>query len=77
MSRPTSIEAWVVDVDSPGQRGARVVIAPVWIRGGAPQDTPVRLRATMRGEPPRPGEAIRLFAILNPPPAPASPGAYD
>ena len=77
LSRPTSIEAWVVDVDSPGQRGARVVIAPVWIRGVAPQDTPVRLRATVRGEPPRPGEAIRLFAILNPPPAPASPGAYD
>ncbi len=75
--RPTTIEAWVVDVDSPGQRGARVVIAPVWIRGVAPEDTPLRLRATVRGEPPRPGEAIRLFAILNPPPAPASPGAYD
>lgn len=77
MSRPTSIEAWVVDVDSPGQRGARIVIAPVRIRGVAAEDTPVRLRATVRGEPPRPGEAIRLFAILNPPPAPASPGAYD
>lgn len=77
LSRPTVIEAWVVDVDSPGQRGARVVIAPVRIQGLAPDQTPVRLRATVRGEPPRPGEAIRLFAILNPPPAPASPGAYD
>ena len=77
LSEPTVIEAWVVDVDSPGQRGARVVIAPVWIRGLTPEQTPVRLRATVRGEPPRPGEAIRLFGILNPPPAPASPGAYD
>ena len=77
LSRPVFIEAWVVDVDSPGQRGARVVIAPVRIRGLAPDQTPVRLRATVRGQPPRPGEAIRLFAILNPPPAPASPGAYD
>ena len=77
LSAPTVVEAWVVDVDSPGQRGARVVIAPVWIRDLAPNQTPVRLRATVRGEPPRPGEAIRLFAILNPPPPPASPGAYD
>jgi len=77
LGEPTVIEAWVIDVDGPGQRGARVVVAPVWIRGLAPAQTPVRLRATVRGEPPRPGEAIRLFAILNPPPAPASPGAYD
>ncbi|MFN7107397.1 MAG: ComEC/Rec2 family competence protein [Brevundimonas sp.] len=77
MSEPTMIEAWVVDVDSPGQRGARIVVAPVWIRGLTPEQTPVRLRATVRGEPPKPGEAIRLFGILNPPPAPASPGAYD
>ncbi|WP_395943575.1 ComEC/Rec2 family competence protein [Brevundimonas sp.] len=77
LSEPTMIEAWVVDVDSSGQRGARIVVAPVRIRGLAPEQTPVRLRATVQGEPPRPGEAVRLFAILNPPPAPASPGAYD
>ena len=77
MARPTAIEAWVIDVDSPGQRGARIVVAPVWIAGLSPEQTPARLRATVRGDPPRPGQAIRLFAILNPPPAPASPGAYD
>ncbi|WAC58836.1 ComEC/Rec2 family competence protein [Brevundimonas sp. SL130] len=77
LSEATVIEAWVVDVDGPGQRGARVVVAPVWIRGLAADQTPVRLRATVRGEPPRPGEAVRLFVLLNPPPAPASPGAYD
>ncbi|WP_374513535.1 ComEC/Rec2 family competence protein [Brevundimonas sp.] len=77
MSRPTVIEGWVVDVDSPGAAGPRVVLAPVRIRGLAPEATPVRLRATVRGEAPEPGQAIRLYAILNPPPAPASPGAYD
>ena len=77
LAEPTLVEGWVLDVDSPGERGARVVIAPVRIRGLAPDQTPVRLRATVRGEPPPPGSPILLFAILNPPPAPASPGAYD
>ncbi len=77
LAEPTVIEAWVMDVDSPGERGARIVVAPVRIRGLAPETTPVRLRATVRGEPPAPGEAVRLYGILNPPPAPASPGAYD
>lgn len=77
MAEPTVVEGWVVDVDSPGAAGPRVVIAPVRIRGLAAEDTPVRLRATVRGVAPEPGEAVRLFAILNPPPAPASPGAYD
>ncbi|MBX9803438.1 MAG: ComEC/Rec2 family competence protein [Caulobacteraceae bacterium] len=77
MVQPTVVEAWVVDVDSPGEAGPRVVIAPVRIEGLAPEDTPTRLRATVRGVAPEPGEAVRLFALLNPPPAPAGPGAYD
>jgi len=77
MSDPTVVEGWVIDVDSPGAAGPRVVIAPVRIRGLTPDQTPVRLRATLRGAAPEPGQAVRLFAILNPPPAPASPGAYD
>ncbi|MFC7379416.1 ComEC/Rec2 family competence protein [Brevundimonas sp. GCM10030266] len=78
LERPTVIEGWVVDVDSPGSAGPRVIIAPVRIRGLTPEQTPVRIRATVRdAAPPEPGQAIRLFAILNPPPAPASPGAYD
>jgi competence protein ComEC len=47
------------------------------IRGLEPEATPIRLRATVKGDPPPPGTPVRLFAILNPPPAPASPGAYD
>ena len=77
MAEPTVVEGWVIDVDSPGSVGPRVVLAPVRIRGLAPEDSPVRLRATVRGVAPEPGQAVRLFALINPPPAPASPGAYD
>lgn len=77
MARPTVVEGWVIDVDSPGAAGPRVVIAPVRVEGLGPDETPVRLRATVRGVAPEPGQAVRLFALINPPPAPASPGAYD
>lgn len=78
LAEPTVIEGWVVDLDSPGSAGPRVLIAPVRIRGLAPEDTPVRVRATLRdGVLPRPGTPVRVYAVLNPPPAPASPGAYD
>ena len=77
LAEPTVVEGWVVDVDSPGQSGARVVLATTRIRGLAPELTPIRLRATVKGLPPPPGSPIRLFALVNPPPAPAAPGAYD
>jgi len=77
MDGPVVVEGWIVDVDSPGANGARVMVAPVRIRGLAARDTPVRVRATLKGAPPPPGAPIRLFGLLNPPPSPASPGAYD
>jgi competence protein ComEC len=73
----TTVEGWVVDVDSPGAKGARVLIAPAWIEDLSPDRTPTRIRLTMRGDTPPPGSPIRVRAILNPPPPPASPGAYD
>ncbi|MBX7247703.1 MAG: ComEC family competence protein [Caulobacteraceae bacterium] len=72
-----TVEGWVVDVDSPGAKGARVLVAPAWIEGLTAAETPTRIRLTLRGETPPPGSAIRVRAILNPPPPPASPGAYD
>jgi len=77
--RPQPIEAWVVDVASPGESGQRLLLAPIRIGDWAPRDTPIRTRVTLRpGMPlPKPGEAVRLLAIVNPPPPPASPGAYD
>lgn len=76
---PRTLEAFVVDVASPGQGGQRLLLAPVRISGLAPEETPVRVRVTLRDgqTSPAPGSAVRLRAILNPPPPPASPGAYD
>ncbi|WP_163231286.1 ComEC/Rec2 family competence protein [Caulobacter rhizosphaerae] len=73
-----TIDGFVVDVVSPGAGGPRLLIAPVWISRLAPGDTPKRVRVTVEAEDiPAPGQAIRLRAMLGPPPPPAAPGAYD
>ncbi|MDZ4371786.1 MAG: DUF4131 domain-containing protein, partial [Phenylobacterium sp.] len=78
-ARPQWVEAWVVDIASPGEGGQRLLLAPTRVGDWAAGDTPIRIRVTLRpGTPlPKPGDAVRLLAILNPPPPPASPGAYD
>ena len=77
-ARPQTLEGWVVDVVSPGQGGPRLLIAPYRIGSWAPEATPIRVRVTLRGGYlPAPGEPIRLLAVINAPPQPASPGSYD
>jgi len=78
-TRPTRLEGWVVDVSSPGQGGQRLLIAPYRVENVAPAATPIRVRITLRpgGPIPAPGDPIRLLAVVNAPPPPASPGAYD
>ncbi len=73
------VEAFVVDVASPGQGGgSRIILAPIRVQGLAPEATPTRMRVTLRSSiPPEPGTAVRLLTLINPPPAPASPGTYD
>ena len=77
--RAVAVDAFVVDVLSPGASGgARVLLAPVRIAGLTPDQTPKRLRATIDPTAvPGPGAAVRVLARLNPPPPPVSPGAYD
>lgn len=41
------------------------------------EQVPHRLTLTVRGEAPRPGTPVAIRAVLNPPPPPASPGAFD
>ncbi|MGR4864105.1 ComEC/Rec2 family competence protein [Caulobacter sp. LARHSG274] len=73
-----TVEGFVVDVVSPGAGGPRLLIAPVAVSGLAPEDTPKRVRVTVEPDAvPAPGQAVRLWAMLGPPPPPASPGAYD
>jgi competence protein ComEC len=73
------VEAWVVDVASPGAGGERLLLAPVRVGEWPAAATPIRARVTLRpGTPlPAPGQAVRLLALMNPPPQPASPGSYD
>ena len=78
----TSIDGFVVDVEAPSERGPRLLIAPVDIEGLAPNRTPDRVRIVIPQDAgpettPPPGSAIRVFALLDPPPGPAAPGAYD
>ena len=77
--RPERIEGWVVDVGSRGVGGPRILIAPMRIGDWPADATPIRVRLTLRdgGEIPAPGQAVSVLAMINPPPAPASPGAYD
>ncbi|MGH7023056.1 MAG: ComEC/Rec2 family competence protein [Caulobacteraceae bacterium] len=77
-----TIEGFVVDVEAPSERGPRLLIAPVSISRLAPGATPGRVRIVVpqRGGPemtPPPGSAIRVLALLDPPPGPAAPGAFD
>lgn len=74
-----TVEAFVIDIPSPGQGGPRLTLAPYRISGLDPDRTPIRARITLKPGMaiPAPGTAIRLMAMLNPPPPPASPGAYD
>ncbi len=72
------VEGWVVDVASPSQGRARLLLAPSSISHLGPAQTPARMRLTLKsGEPPAPGAMLEALAIVNPPPGPAAPGAYD
>lgn len=73
------IEGFVVDVASPGQGGARLVMAPIDISGLAPDATPIRIRITLQDDDalPAPGTAVSVKGMINAPPPPASPGSYD
>ncbi|HEX8232236.1 MAG TPA: ComEC/Rec2 family competence protein [Caulobacteraceae bacterium] len=75
---PRTLEAWVVDVPSPGSGGGRLLLAPQAISGLDPSELPRRVRITVGPDAMiGPGAYVRLRGTLNPPPGPASPGAYD
>jgi len=73
-----SVDGWVMDVANPSANGERLVIAPVRIAGLAPERMPYRLRIVVpSGAALGPGAAIRVSTLLDPPPGPAVPGAFD
>lgn len=73
-----TVEGWVVDVASRGSTGPRLLIAPTYIRGLPSYLTPKRVRVTVKEDGVLgPGTPVRFTALINPPPSPASPGAFD
>ncbi|MDB5459432.1 MAG: ComEC/Rec2 family competence protein [Caulobacteraceae bacterium] len=73
-----TVEGWVVDVASRGATGPRLLVAPVYIRGLRSAQLPKRVRVTVKEDGVvGPGTPVRFVALLNPPPSPASPGAFD
>ena len=77
-SQSVWVAGYVVDVLSPGNSGGRILVAPVQIGDMAIKDLPRRVRITIDDiDEAVPGSAIGVSAILNAPPPPASPGAYD
>ena len=72
------VRGWVVDVASRGATGPRLLIAPTAIRGLPDDLLPKRVRVTVKEDAVLgPGTPVRFTALLNPPPPPASPGAFD
>ena len=77
-SQPVWVSGYVVDVLSPGNSGGRILVAPVQIGDMAIETLPRLVRITIDDiDQAVPGSAIGVSAILNAPPPPASPGAYD
>ncbi|HEX4097877.1 MAG TPA: ComEC/Rec2 family competence protein, partial [Caulobacteraceae bacterium] len=74
-----TVEGWVVDVAGPGSGGkGRLLIAPYRSSGLSPSQLPAQARISVAPDSViGPGEAVRLRAVIGPPPEPASPGAYD
>ena len=68
----------MVDVASRGSSGPRLLIAPTGISGLPASLLPKRVRVTVKEDAVLgPGTPVRFTALLNPPPAPAAPGAFD
>ncbi len=72
------IEGWVVDVTSPSKEKGRLLIAPNYISHLRRSELPALVRIVVSPDAVfGPGEAVRLTALLDPPPGPAAPGAFD
>ena len=66
-------------VDERRPDGQRITLDRVRITRLAPERTPETVRISMRQADPvfRPGDVVRLRAVLHPPAGPAAPGAFD
>lgn len=77
-----AFEAFVIDNVSNTDGAERLLLAPIRMRGVAPEHVPLRIRVSLRpgtvaATGIHPGDAISVFALLNPPPSPFIPGGFD
>ncbi len=77
-----TVTAFVVDNVSNTDGAERLLLAPIAIRGMDPDQVPLRIRLSLRPGTValtgiKPGDAITVFTILNPPPSPFIPGGFD
>lgn len=76
---PVEVMGVVVALAHQPAGGWKAIVAPESI-GGLTQDAlPLRIRLTIRQKQGdlRPGQRVRLRAVINPPPGPVAPGAFD
>ena len=75
---PTSLTGWVTQVET-FPEASRVTLERARIAGLGPEKVPEKVRIKLRGRQPdiRPGDWLRLRAILSPPSPPAAPGSFD
>jgi competence protein ComEC len=76
---PTSVEGRVLGIDTTAS-GRRLLIDHVAVTGLPAEQTPARLRISLRGAAVLvlvPGQRVRLRALLRPAGAPSAPGAFD
>ena len=82
-ARPLDVSGYIELVEPRAGKGQRLTIRVRRVeRHGAPlsaRDWPRRVRIVTRSAGPtlRPGDAVRIKAVLNPPPEPSLPGDYD
>ena len=75
---PARVHATVLEVE-PRDTGHRLRLGDPEVARLDAADTPAVVRVTVSAGAPdiRPGDRVRLLAVLAPPPEPAAPGAYD
>ncbi|WP_168148156.1 ComEC/Rec2 family competence protein [Asticcacaulis excentricus] len=73
------LDAVIIDIVGTDSSEPKLLLAPLKLSGVAPEQTPIRVRLSLRTLPPdlAPGQALSVLAILHPPAGPSIPGGYD
>jgi len=76
---PLEVRGFLELVEPRAAGGQRLTVRVAALEGHGAQTAPVRVRVRVLAQSPdlAPGDAIRLQAVLSPPPGPALPGDYD